>query len=389
MILVIEPDPSTRAALVHRLPEPEPISEVDSLEEADETLQRLADSTSCLVLGPSLDRAGALTFAEKVGQRDAVGVLLVAQELESAVLREALRAGVDDVLTLDAAPGEWDESLARARGRAATERGHRRPEVAEDTERGRLVSVFSTKGGCGKSVVATNLALLAAERSKQNVGLIDLDLQSGDMAIMLQLMPALSIYDASQSVSHLDAEAMQGYLTPHASGVHLLAAPMEPSLGEQITATSIQTILELLRSLFPLTIIDGPPLFTDQMLGALDISDEIILVGSMDVPSIKSLKMAIQTLKQLGHSREKLRVVMNRADSKVGLRAAEVEKSLGVEIDVQIPSSRDVPLSINQGIPLAASRPKSPVVGAIGELVPDLIPQADEQGERGRFFRRR
>ena len=389
MILVIEPNPDTRSSIVGRLPDPEPVAEVDSLEEAEETAERLAASISCLVLGPSLERPAALALAEKVGQRSAIGALLVTPTLESQVLRDALRAGVDDVLTLDAEAGEWEESIARARSRAASERQHLRGDEDPASARGRLVSVFSTKGGCGKSVVATNLAVLSRERTGQPVGLVDLDLQSGDMAIMLQLMPALSVYDAAQGVHHLDAEAMQGYLTPHSSGVSLLAAPMEPSLADQVTAASIQSILELLRSIFPLTIVDGPPLFTDQMLAALDVSDEIVLVGSMDVPSIKNLKMAIRTLQQLGHPRDRLRVVMNRADSKVGLRSTEVEKSLGVEIDVEIPSSRDVPLSINQGTPLALSRPKSPVVTAIAELVPELVGGNEESVERGRFRLRR
>jgi pilus assembly protein CpaE len=212
-----------------------------------------------------------------------------------------------------------------------------------------MVSVFSTKGGCGKSLVASNLAVLAAERLKQPTALVDLDLQSGDLAIMFQVMPALSIYDAALDADRLDEQALEGYFTGHRSGVSLLAAPLEPSLAEQVEPEGVKAILDLLPAMFPLTIVDGPPLFTDQMLFALDVSDDIILVGSMDVPSIKNLKLAISTITQLGHPREQLKIVLNRADSKVGLRTNEVEKSLGVEIDVQIPSSRDVPLSINQG----------------------------------------
>jgi pilus assembly protein CpaE len=140
--------------------------------------------------------------------------------------------------------------------------------------------------------------------------------------------------------------------------------------------------------MFPLTVVDGPPMFTEQMLAAIDVSDEIVLVGSMDVPSIKNLKLAISTMVQLGHPREQLRIVLNRADSKVGLRAGEVEKSLGVQIDVQIPSSRDVPLSINQGTPLAVSRPRSPVVQAIGALADAVAPPAEDKTRGGRFRRR-
>jgi pilus assembly protein CpaE len=251
-----------------------------------------------------------------------------------------------------------------------------------------MVSVFSTKGGCGKSLVASNLAVLAAERLKQRTALVDLDLQSGDLAIMFQVMPALSIYDAALDADRLDQEALEGYFTGHRSGVSLLAAPLEPSLAEQVEPDGVKAILELLPSMFPLTIVDGPPLFTDQMLLALDVSDDIVLVGSMDVPSIKNLKLAISTITQLGHPREQLKIVLNRADSKVGLRTNEVEKSLGVEIDVQIPSSRDVPLSINQGTPLAMSRPRSPVVQAIAELLPAVLPGTASDDRGGRFRRR-
>jgi len=217
---------------------------------------------------------------------------------------------------------------------------------------------------------------------------VDLDLQSGDLAIMLQLMPALSIYDASQLGGRLDAEALDGHLTPHRSGMSLLAAPLEPSLAEQVSADSVTRVLSLLRTTHPLTIIDGPALFTDQVLAAIDVSDMIVLVASMDVPSIKNLRLATNTLGQLGHPASQLKVVLNRADSKVGLRTSEVEKSLGTSIDVEIPSSRDVPLSINQGNPLAVSRPKSPVVTAIRKLLPDVLPET-AVADRSSSHRRR
>ena len=217
--------------------------------------------------------------------------------------------------------------------------------------------------------------MLLAQEADRKVVLVDLDLQSGDLAIMLQLMPALSLYDASQNIDRLDPQALAGYLTPHGSGVQLLAAPLEPSVAEAVTADAVARLLEMLQSTFDVVIVDSPAFFTDQVLAAFDVSDEIILVGSMDVPSVKNLRLALTTLAQLGHGRERIRTVLNRADSNVGLRTSEVEKSLDTPIDVQIPSSRDVPLSVNQGIPLAHSKPRSPVVGAIRELLGDLVPQ--------------
>jgi pilus assembly protein CpaE len=135
-------------------------------------------------------------------------------------------------------------------------------------------------------------------------------------------------------------------------------------------------------------VIAGPPVFTDQMLAALDVADEIVVVGAMDVPTIKNLKLAINTLVRLGQPREKLRIVVNRSDSKVGLNITEVERSLDAEIDVQIPSSRDVPLSINQGIPLAVLKPRSPVTTALRDLTRLVLPELAKSGRGHRFLRR-
>lgn len=389
MIIITDPQPDIRQRLTERVGQPDLAREVATLAEADQLLGASIETSHLVVLGPSLGREETLRFAEKTERREGtVATLLVSETLEPQALREALRSGVDDVLTLDAPTDEWTEAVSRAQARLATEDAAREPRPSVDSEEGRIVTVFSTKGGCGKSLVASNLAVLAAERSTERVALVDLNLQSGDLAIMFQLMPALSIYDAAENVKRLDVEAIQGYMTLHRCGVSLLAAPMEPSLAEQVSADAVSRILALLRATYPLTIIDGPALFTEQLLAALDSSDQVVLVGSMDVPSIKNLRLAINTLQQLGHPREKLKLVLNRADSKVGLRPQEVEKSLGAEIDVQIPSSRDVPLSINQGMPMALNRGRSPVVTAIDELLPrldvELSGSPDRSGRRKR-----
>jgi pilus assembly protein CpaE len=391
VIVITDPHPEIRQRLADRVAQPDLTREVSGLAEAEQVLEADLDVANIVVLGPSLGREETLRFAEKAEQnRGPVATLLVAETLEPQALREALRSGVDDVLTLDASDEEWLEAVRRAQARLATEGASRETHpTGDDAPEGRIVTVFSTKGGCGKSLVASNLAVLAAERATDRVALVDLNLQSGDLAIMFQLMPALSIYDAAESVKRLDVEAIQGYMTMHRCGVSLLAAPMEPSLAEQVSPEAVSRILELLRATYPLTIIDGPALFTEQLLAALDKSDQVVLVGSMDVPSIKNLRLAINTLQQLGHPRERLKLVLNRADSKVGLRPQEVEKSLGAEIDVQIPSSRDVPLSINQGMPLALNRGRSPVVTAIDELLPRLdVELVGATGRPGRRKRR-
>jgi pilus assembly protein CpaE len=356
------------------------------------SLERLLADTSApvqaVVAGRGTPFDDALMTAEHLStSHPDIGVIVLSEHVETYDLRRALRAGVLDVLDERRAPGELRDAIERSRARF--EQLHH-PEGADE---GRLVVVFSTKGGCGKSFIASNLAVALAERVKEGVGLIDLSLTSGDLAIMLQLLPAWSVHDAALQGQRLDQQALRGFLTEHESGVRLLAAPTDPALAEQITAEAVQHLLALMRSLFPVTIIDTPSTFTEQVLAAIDLANEIVLVGSLDVPSAKNLKLALQTLEALRVRRDTIRIVLSRSDSSVGLRVGEVERSLGTNVDVEIPSSREVPLSINQGVPLFRSKKRSAISSAIGRLADGTAQHLptinDDAGARRRFRGRR
>ncbi|MGH9198727.1 MAG: AAA family ATPase, partial [Acidimicrobiia bacterium] len=183
----------------------------------------------------------------------------------------------------------------------------------------------------------------------------------------------------------LDADELRGYMTRHSSGVKVLAAPFEPQLAETISGGAVQRILRVLRDSFPYVVVDGPASLNEHVLAALDETDECILMTSLDVPSIKNVKVSLQTLEQLGIGRNRIRLVMNRADSKVGLNLSEVEKSLGTHIDVAVPSSRDVPLSVNQGTPLAIQNKRSPVIGAVAKLA-DMVVAESSKSSAKRFW---
>lgn len=355
-------------------------------------LERRGRDGGVVVLGPDIPGDRVFGLAERI--REAAprfSIVTLATNVTAELLREAMRAGVSDVLARDFDKEELREAVKRAGSQVRADAGPTDERVAR---RGRIITVFSTKGGSGKSLVASNLAVLLANDLKQNVALVDLDLGSGDLAIMFQIMPSWTIHDAAQKGEALDTEALDGYMTKHNSKVDLLAAPPEPSLAEAITGEDVARILELLRDDYPYIVIDGPPAFTDQLLAALDVTDELILVTGMDVPSIKNLKLSLHTLEQLGWSRDRTKLILNRADSKVGLRVQDVEKSLGTSIDVSIPSNREVPLSINEGQPIVTKNPKSPVVESLQRLAdsireefgePDDTP--DEGGIR-HWFRR-
>ncbi len=319
-----------------------------------------------VVLGPSIDQGTAHRLAEAMRvTRPSLGVILVRQRIDTAVLAEALRAGVREVVDvrdlsgLNSAVRRWSSVAAAIR-----ERGSGTPTDLRGP-RGRIVTVFSAKGGCGKTTLATNLAAALADRGRREVCLVDLDLAFGDVAIALQLFPAHTIADAVPLGDNLDFTAVQALLTPHSPGLTTLVAPVEPGSAEAIPAALVSQVLELLREHFDYVVVDTPPAFDDQVLAAFDLSDVVALIATLDIPALKNLKLTLETMDLLNYPRERWRVVLNRSDSKVGLAIGEVEKTLRTPITVQIPSSRDVPAAINRGVPIVLDDPRHPVTLAI------------------------
>jgi pilus assembly protein CpaE len=356
-----------------------------------------------VVIGPGIDQTSALRLAETMRLvRPTLGVILVRQRIDTSVLGEALRAGVREVIDerdlsgLNAAVRR-SQSLATA----LREKDHT-PHQEAGAARGRIITVFSAKGGCGKTTLATNLAAALADRGRRDVCLVDLDLAFGDVAITLQLFPAHTIADAVPLGESLDFTAVQSLLTPHSPGLTTLVAPVEPGSAGSIPASLVSHILVMLRDHFDYVVVDTPPAFDDQVLAAFDLSDYLALIATLDIPALKNLKLTLETLDLLNYPRERWRVVLNRSDSKVGLSINEVEKTLRTEISIQIPSSRDVPAAINRGVPILLDDPKHPVSVAIkafadrqivgvtplspheAAIVPDL-----RSDRRGGLFRRK
>lgn len=370
MIIIVDPDAGARARIEKRLPQEETVH-VPALAELQAALaNREAD---VVFLGPGIVVRDAIALVQQLGlDRPEIGFVLIADAVEIATMQAALRAGVRDILTASFSPVEALGVIERIRAmsRQLRERAqHEDPhgERAPNADH-QVITVFSSKGGVGKSFVSVNLAMLLARRTSEPVVLVDLDLQFGDLAIMLQLFPARTIHEASQMTDNLDADALEGYLAEHRTGVKLLAAPFEPGLAETVAPGAVTQILRLLRQTYRYIVVDTPAAFNEHVMAALDDSDRCVLLGSMDVPSIKNMKLALQTLSLLDVPRDRINLVLNRADSEVGLRVQEVERTLGTTVDIAIPSGREVPLSINRGVPLVSEAPSSPVAAALGKL---------------------
>jgi pilus assembly protein CpaE len=325
-----------------------------------------------VVVGPSVDLAAAVALADTLRiTRPTLGVILVRRRVDTAVLAEALRAGMREVVEERDLSGVND---AVARSYALFSALTRGSDI--DTARpaqGQLITIFSAKGGVGKTTIATNLAAALADGGKRNVCVVDLDLAFGDVSIVLQLFPVHTMADAAHDGRKLDPSAVESLLTDHSPGLKVLAAPVQPDAKESISGDLVGDVLRILKEQFEIVICDCPPAFDDVVLQAFDESDLLLLIGTLDIPALKSLKITAETLSLLNHPRETWRLILNRADVKVGLSKTEVEKTLKLPVFASLPQSDDVPASVNRGTPIVLDSPRHAVSQAVKRLAHDAL----------------
>jgi len=201
---------------------------------------------------------------------------------------------------------------------------------------------------------------------------------------MLKLSPQHTVVDAVNSIARLDVPLLKSLLVRHEpSGVLVLPAPTEPAFADQVGAQDMLKIIDLLREFCGYVVVDTPAHFNDVILSVLEGSDDIVLVAGMDIPNIKNVKIGLQTLRLLGIPMSKLKLVLNRANSKVKLDIGEVERTLQMKADALIPSDIVVPRSVNKGIPFVLDEPKSSVTKSMEQLAELFLPVA-ATGRRGR-----
>jgi pilus assembly protein CpaE len=332
------------------------------------TMLRQNPTEMLAVLGPGVDLEDALAVAAEYRvSRPAMGVVLLRDRLDVGLLGEAIRSGVREVVAANDPAGllaACARSLEVSRQMAPA--NVRRTGGAEFDAR--VITVFAAKGGCGKTTLATNIAVALAAGGARRVGLIDLDLAFGDVAIMLQLVPERSIADAVGLGDQLDETSVRALITPYAPGLDTLLAPAGPAEAERVSQGLVADVLRIARGMFDFLVVDTPPQFTDHVLTALDASHVHVLLTTPDIPSLKNLRITLDTFDLLDLPKESRVVVLNRADAKVGLTPTDIERVIRVPIMAHVPSSRDVPVSINRGVPIMVDNPQHPVSKAIRDF---------------------
>lgn len=348
------------------------------------TLTRVLQATppqSIVVLDARPDAGIALQVAEQARLQRGANVVLVSPPADGLAVA-ALRVGVRDLLPPDVGPGELRAALDRIAGQEAQPSAEPDPLV-----QGRLVAVASPKGGVGKTTVATNLAVGLAQRHPQSVVLVDLDVHFGDVASALNLSPEYTLPDIARGPASRDTIVVKSYLSRHETGLLVVPGSDSPAAADAVTADDVNRLLVLLNSQFAWVVVDTAPGLSDHTLSVFDHTDTLILVTSLDVPGVRGLRKELDTLDQLGIAPGARHVVLNFNDASRGLSVADVEATIGTRVDVAVPLSTAVPLSVNQGIPLVQTGGRDTATKALMSVLDLVDPSA--RPDRPKIFGRR
>jgi pilus assembly protein CpaE len=333
---------------------------VEGLDEAWKTLQETQMDLLMVACADQSDRALFLIDGAAKDQPDRP-IVVLSKGSPNGFIRRVFEAGADDVLTLPEAPDRvqfaLQKALARRQGTAAS----------AGSASARLLIVLGPKGGTGKTLTSCNVGVCLAQAGRR-VALVDLDLQFGDVGLALGLRPERTIYDLAKSGGSLDAEKVEAYLTEHESGLRVLLAPTRPDHAGLVRIEFLRDVYATLRSSHDFVIIDTPPGFTPEVIASIDSATDVCMVGMLDALSLKNTKLGLETLDLMGVDGDKIKLLLNRADSRVGISKEDVISIVGRPPDVFVPSDRDIPVALNEGLPIVLANERSEAAKAFHGL---------------------
>jgi pilus assembly protein CpaE len=338
------------------------INSVASAERAIAEGDRLFD---VVVLGPTVAEKDAASLAEFVSKEvPTTAVIVVRDAPVDGAFSRLVRSGARDVVDISGGGTELREALMRAVDWAEGIRGKTARAEEPKSGEGAIVAIFSTKGGTGKTFFSCNLAAALAERTGKKVGLVDLDHDLGDVFAYFGASPKRSLPDLLLLEEGADPDEVTRLGTPLIDGVIGFGSTPDPR-AEPLPSGAVTRMLRTLKDTFPFTVVDATSEYSDHVLAAFDLADAICLISGLDAIGIRHMTMGMQTLDRLGVPRDRVKIVLNRADSKVDLTPEDVEKLLGLTVDARIPSSSLVPRSINRAQLVFVEERRSDVAKAI------------------------
>jgi pilus assembly protein CpaE len=394
--LIVDDIPETRNHLSKLLSFESDIEVVGSASSGAEAIDLAAKLQPDVVLMdinmPDMD---GITATEQMASRAPTSaVIMMSVQGEADYLRRSMLAGAREFLVKPFSSDELTSSIRQVYGRER-EKLSRMAAIPVHADRqssgepGRVIAVFSPKGGVGRTTIAVNLAVAAAGIDEQKVVLMDGSFQFGDVGVLLNLNPKnKSVADLVPELEAGGLDSLETFVVSHSSGIRVLLAPPGPEQAELVTAAHVRDILERLRNENDVVIVDCTATFSEPTLAILDVADTILTVLSLEITSIKNMRLFLEVADQLGYDARKIRLALNRADSTLGIRVADVEHSIGRKIDDTIVSDgRSVVYALNRGVPFVVSNREAQVSQDIIRLAQAVTGEAavvSSPAERGK-----
>jgi pilus assembly protein CpaE len=377
-VLIVDDIPETRDHLTKLLGFESDIDVVGSAASGAQALDMAGRlSPDVVLMDINMPDMDGITATEQLSAAvPSAAVVMMSVQGEADYLRRSMLAGAREFLVKPFSSDELTASIRQVYSReqdkltrmaaaipvAATDSGGSSGGPAREGD-GRVIAIFSPKGGVGRTTIAVNMAVAAATELGRSVVLMDASFQFGDVGVLLNLNPKnKSIVDLVPELEQGEPESIDTFVINHSSGVRVLLAPPSPEMAELITPTGVKRVIEALRRKHDLVIVDCTSWFNDTTLAILDVADDVLTILSLEITSIKNMRLFLEVADQLGYEKSKIKLVLNRADSTLGIRVADVENSIGRKVDHTIVSDgRSVVYALNRGVPFFLSNREAQV----------------------------
>ena len=384
-VLIVEDGQEERENIIDIFSNVEYIDVMGEAESLDETISILEDSYPDVVIIGAYIPGDGYKLAEKIAADfSEISTILIEQELKEETMRKAIFAGAKDVIISPYSPSKLVDSVYRSfkteKKKQVVQRD-KTPKARKKSRQGQIITVFSTKGGVGKTFVAANLAVALAQSSDDKVVLVDLDLDFGNAALALNIVPRYTIADVINDIRNLDQDLIESYLIPHRSGIKVLPANAQPQMSEFVTSEHVSLILSVLQGAFDYIVVDMPARFYEPTDPALQNADELIIVTTPEVATVRNVKAGLLALQDLNYPKAKIKVVLNKADSRGEIKSKDVETTLNFSLYGTLPADyKLVTSSLNKGIPVILLYPKAKVSRSFQDLARKV--SGEEQDQR-------
>lgn len=406
-LLIVDDIPETRENLRKLLFFESDIDVVGAATDGQEGIDMAVELQPDIVLMDiNMPGVDGITASERISQAvHFCQIIMMSVQGESDYLRRSMLAGAREFLIKPFSSDELISSVRRVYQLGKTRREAMpamtymgvgaMPTAEPPKAQGKIVSVFSAKGGVGCSTIAVNLAIALQQSAAGKVAVVDTSLQFGDVGVLLNLYASRTIADLSPHADELDNELIEDVFIAHSSGVKALLAPPRPEEADTVPSTLLTNILERLRKIFDIVIVDTSSVLDDVVLGVLDVSDKIIVVTTPEIPAIKNAKLFFEVTEALEYDRGRILFVLNKADKRINIRAEDIENNIKYRIAGQLPlDERSVTNAVNQGVPYVLGSKSSALTQAtiaLGKTLMETLDPSKEEVEtpvRSGFFGR-